>query len=113
MHELSITEDILRISLEHAGRAGAKRITDIHLVVGELSGVVDDSIQFYMDFLSPNTLAAGARLDFRHIHTRLRCRQCGREFEPQGMDWNCPTCQSLGGEIVAGKEFYVESIEVE
>lgn len=113
MHELSVTEEILRIALEHAERAGARRITDIHLVVGELSGVVDDSIQFYMDFLSPDTLAAGVKLDFRHVPARLHCRQCGHEFEPQGMDWNCPACHTLGGEIVAGKEFYVESIEVE
>ena len=113
MHELAITEQILHIALEHAERAGAQRITGIRLVVGDLSSVVDDSVQFYFDFLSPGTLAEGAQLHFARVPARLRCRQCGREFEPQGMDWRCPTCETLGGDVVAGKEFYLDSLEVE
>jgi hydrogenase nickel incorporation protein HypA/HybF len=113
MHELAITEQILHIALEHAQRARARRITGVRLVVGELSTVVDDSVQFYFDFLSPGTLAEGAQLHFERIATRLRCRQCGQEFEPQGMDWRCPECETLGGDVVAGKEFYLDSLEVE
>jgi len=113
MHELAITEEILRIAVSHAERVGAKRITGINLVVGDLSSVVDDSVQFYFDFLCPDTIAEGGKLHFRRISTRLRCRQCGLEFGPQGMEWHCPRCQALGGEVIAGQEFYVESIEVE
>lgn len=113
MHELAITEDILHIAVEHAEQAEAKRLTDIHITIGDLSSVVDDSVQFYFDFLSPGTLAEGAQLHFKRIRTRLRCRNCGQEFEPRGMDWRCPGCQALGGDVIAGKEFFVESIEVE
>jgi hydrogenase nickel incorporation protein HypA/HybF len=109
MHELTITEEILRIVKEHAGEA---RVTDIYLVIGELTSFVDDSIQFYFDLLSPDTVAAGATLHFRRIRTRFRCRQCGVEFAPQDHRWNCPTCGAMGGAVIAGKEFYVESIEV-
>ena len=112
MHELAITEEILRIAVEHAERAGAKRITDIHLVIGELSSVVDDSVQFYFDFTSPGTVAEGAELHFQRLPARLRCRQCGHEFEPDGTDWRCPACATMGGDVVAGREFYLESIEV-
>ena len=113
MHELAITEEILRIALEHAERARARRVTDINLVIGVLSSIVDDSVQFYFDFSSPGTIAEGARLHFRRIETRLRCRQCSQEFAPDGMDWHCPHCRALGGDITAGREFYLESIEVE
>jgi hydrogenase nickel incorporation protein HypA/HybF len=113
MHELAITEEILRIALEHAEQAGAEQLTDIHITIGDLSSVVDDSVQFYFDFLSPGTIAEGAQLHFDRVRTRLRCRECGTEFEPEGMDWRCPNCQALGGEVIAGREFYIESIEVE
>ncbi|MBN1642983.1 MAG: hydrogenase maturation nickel metallochaperone HypA [Anaerolineae bacterium] len=112
MHELAITEEILRIAVEHAGSAGAEHITDINLVIGDLSSVVDDSVQFYFDFVSPGTRAEGAMLHFRRVAATLRCYKCGREFTPQGRDWRCPACQALGGEVIAGREFYLESIEV-
>lgn len=113
MHELSVTEEVLRIVTEHAQRSKATRVTAIHLVIGQLAGFVDDCIQFYFDLLTPGTPAEGARLHFHRIPTRLRCRGCGQEFMPGDMNWRCPHCQMAGGEVVAGKEFYVESIEIE
>lgn len=114
MHELTVTQSILEIGLRHAGRAGARRILAIHLVIGDLTGFVDDSIQFYFDFLSRNTLAEGARLRFERIAPRIRCRACETEYAPPDSRlWACPICGTLGGEIVAGREFSVASIEIE
>jgi len=113
MHELSITQHILDIVTRHAQRADAKRVTSINLVVGELTGFVDDSIQFYFDMLSPDTLAHGARLCIRRVPALVHCTDCGEEFSPQGYSWLCPKCQATGGEIVSGRELLVESIEVE
>jgi hydrogenase nickel incorporation protein HypA/HybF len=112
MHELPVTEDILRIVSAHAQKAGAQRVTCINLVIGELTSFIDDSIQFYFEMLSPGTPAEGATLHFQRIKTRFRCRQCSREFEPEDRNWVCPACGTLGGDVIAGKEFYVESIEV-
>ena len=113
MHEMAVTQEVLRIVEEHAEEAGAERVTDIHLVIGDLTSFVDDSIQFYFDFLTPGTVAEGAELHFRRIPTRFKCRECGAEFEPEGHDWHCPECGAVGGDVIAGKEFFVESIEVE
>ncbi len=113
MHELPVTESILEIIQEKAAQAGASRITRINLVLGAWSGLVDDCIQFYFDILSEGTPAEGATLSFQRIPACFRCRSCGVEFEPPEYDWSCPQCGSLGGELIAGREFYVESIEVE
>jgi hydrogenase nickel incorporation protein HypA/HybF len=113
MHELAITEDVLRVAIDHAQRAGARRIVTISLVVGDLSSVVDDSVQFYFDFLSRDTIAQGATLRFQRVAPKLRCRECGHEFPMRDMDWTCPACEALGGEVVAGKEFFLDTIEVE
>jgi len=113
MHEYSITESILSVALEKAGAANASRITRINLVVGGLSGVVSECVQFYFDFLSKDTIAGGAKLFFEVKPTRLRCLKCDKVFTPPDQDWNCPDCHEMGIEIVSGRECYMESIEVE
>ncbi len=114
MHELSVTQGILDIALRHAQRAGAQRILAINLIIGDLTGFVDDSIQFYFDFLSKDTLAQDARLNFERIAPRTCCFACGAEYTPPNSRlWSCPECGALGGEVVAGREFSVASIEVE
>lgn len=114
MHELTITQSILDIALRHAKQADAQRILAINLVIGELTGFVDDSIQFYFSFMSENTLAQDARLNFKRIPPRARCHACGAEYTPPNSRiWTCPECEALGGEVIAGREFSVSSIEVE
>ncbi len=112
MHELPVTRSILEIVERHAAAAGAARVIRIHLVVGELTGFVPDSIQFYFDLLSRGSRAEGAALLIEQEPGRIRCTQCDRTYKPQdGMIWTCPECGALGGEVVAGKDMYVKSIE--
>lgn len=111
MHELPITQSILDIALRHAGEA--KCVTKINLVIGDLSSVVGDSVSFYWDLLSKNTIAEGAILHFERINTRFLCTACQNEYEPKAKEFRCPNCESDQVIILAGKEFQVESIEVE
>jgi hydrogenase nickel incorporation protein HypA/HybF len=113
MHEMAVTQSILDIAVRHALQAGASRITHINLVIGEMSGVVDDSVQFYFDFLSQDTIAQGAKLVFDRRPAVYRCGECGTTFHPQGLDWACPACEALAFEVVSGREFQVDSIEVQ
>ena len=113
MHELSVTQQILDIAVEKAAEAGATSIKRINLVIGDMSSIVDDSVQFYFDFLSRDSLAKGAELNFRRIPVKVRCRHCNHEFTPAKESWECPNCGRFEIEIVAGNEFYLDSIEVE
>ena len=113
MHELPVTRDILAIVEDYAAAAGAERVTRVHLVVGELTGFLPDSIQFYFDLLSQGSRAAGATLCIEQEPGRVRCAQCNRTYRAQeGTIWTCPGCGALGGEVVAGRDVYVRSIEV-
>ena len=113
MHELSITESILSIALEQAKAVPASKVTKIDLTIGELSGIVDECVQFYFDLLSKDTVAAEASLSFHRPPTKLRCRNCATTFSPDNLDWACPNCREQKIEIISGRECYVESIEVE
>jgi hydrogenase nickel incorporation protein HypA/HybF len=113
MHELAVTESILEITLRHANKAQARRVTNLYLVVGQLSSIVDDSVQFYWDIISKDTTAEGATLHFRRVSVELLCLKCGNRYTPGGDDFACPTCGSEQIRVVAGEEFYLDSIEVE
>jgi hydrogenase nickel incorporation protein HypA/HybF len=111
MHELSVTESLLKVVIKHAGEG--VRILRIHLVVGEMASVVDDSVQFYFDFLAQNTPAEGAELVFRRVPVTLDCPECHHQWQPETADWSCPTCGVARAAVISGREFYVDSIEVE
>ena len=113
MHELSITQSILSVVLEKAKVAQAGKITKINLTIGELSGIVDDCVQFYFDIISKDTIAAEASLSFDRPPTKLRCRNCATTFSPDNPNWACPNCQEQTIEIISGRECYVSSIEVD
>jgi hypothetical protein len=58
--------------------------------------------------LNKGTLARGMRLTFEWRPVRLRCLTCGQAFPLQD-DLTCPTCQMVGGDMVAEREFYMDS----
>lgn len=113
MHELAVTQHMLDIALEQARAVQAKKVSKINLVIGEMSSIVDDCVQFYFDFLSQDTIASGAILAFQRVSTQLRCRNCATIFTPGDLNWACPGCHQWDVEIIAGREFYIDSIEVE
>lgn len=113
MHELSVTTSILEIALRHAEQANAAQVTDVYLVIGQMASIVDDSVQFYWDMISENTLAASAQLHFRRIPAELECQACGHHYHLGDTEMVCPNCNHLGFKFVAGNEFYVEAIGVE
>jgi hydrogenase nickel incorporation protein HypA/HybF len=85
MHELAVTQGILDLVLETAQQHGARRITVIDLVVGELSSIVDDSVQFYFDILSQGTPAQEAKLSFRRKPAHVVCWDCGHQLVPASL----------------------------
>jgi len=113
MHELSITQSILSIALEKANEVQAGKVTKINLIIGELSGVVNDCVEFYFDLLSKDTIAAEASLSFERTPNKLRCRSCATVFSPNNLDWACPNCHEVKVEIISGRECHIESIEVD
>jgi len=114
MHELVVTENILNIATCHANQASAQRVTDIHITLGQLSSIVDDSVQFYWDIISKGTVCEGAILHFNRIPAEMACLNCGQQYylDEAGLQ-PCPSCQSTQIKLIAGDEFWLDSIEIE
>ena len=113
MHELYATQAILEKAIQKAGEEKAKRITNLYLVVGEISTYSDESVQFYWDQICKNTIAENAKLHFRHVQAELQCMACFTKYTPQEGEIVCPSCGSAGAKILAGEEFFMEALDVE
>ena len=117
MHELSVTQSILDIALKNAG---TRKVKQINLVIGQFSSIVDDSVQFYWEFISKDTAAEGSLLHFERILGEMTCQNCGHAFRPEDdafrptdETFDCPSCSSPFVKITKGEEFQVDSIDVE
>ena len=112
MHELSITQNILDLAIEEATKHGATKITKITLKLGKLTQVVPDCVEFYLDLLGKDTIAAGVKLEVDWVPLVVRCQTCATETTLEEYDFICPQC---GGpsDIVSGRELFIDSIEVE
>ena len=113
MHELSIMQSALSLALDQARQAGAVRVHKIRLRIGALSGVVPDALEFAFEALVPGTLAEGAKLAIEHVPARFWCATCTREFQSDDMFAECPDCHGLSGELRAGREMELASLEID
>ncbi len=113
MHELAVTESILNITLRHAETHHAIKVTDIYLVIGQWSTIIDDSIQFHWDILAENTIAQNAKLHFERIPVELFCLDCSNTYAPTDEELVCPNCGSVRIKVIKGDEFNIDAIEIE
>jgi hydrogenase nickel incorporation protein HypA/HybF len=95
MHELAVTESILEIAMQEAVAHAASKVTDIYLSLGQLSSIVDESVQFYWmssaKGRSPNVLSCTSPIS-QHAYaakTVERNLDLTEELTP------CPSCQVL------------------
>ncbi len=62
MHELSITQELLRIIDEKAREAGVAQVHRVHLRIGRYAGVVEDALLFSFEVLSHDSITGGAEV---------------------------------------------------
>jgi hydrogenase nickel incorporation protein HypA/HybF len=106
-------QSALSVALESARQAGASRVHEIRLRIGALSGVVPDALEFAFEALTPGTPAEDAKLTIERVPARFWCGTCIREFQADDMFAECPDCHSLSGELRAGREMEVASLEID
>jgi hydrogenase nickel incorporation protein HypA/HybF len=116
MHELPITESILKIVLKHAETNNVRQVVTIHLQIGKLSDLQDEWIQRYFDYLSKGTVAQGAELKIERMPIRVQCDVCSNSYETEVAklgDLVCPACGEKGGTLLSGREYYIKDMEVQ
>ena len=113
MHEIDITQHILKDVLDIAHKHKAKKVTEIHLLLGPFCGFVPECIQIYMDVLSKDTICQGVKIKVKEIPLKVYCNTCHQESQIDRKHIECPYCHSLDLKRLSGNECLIESIEVE
>lgn len=113
MHELSLTQNIVDLAVEHAEREDAKKILSITLEIGALSGVIAEAVEFAFDVCSKGTLAEGAALHIHRIAGKGRCLDCHKETELTTLTHICRHCGSLALETLQGQEMKFTELEID
>ena len=112
MHEFGLAESTLTLALETAQKQGARRILEVRMQIGALSGVVSEAFEFAFGALAENTIAAGAELVIEHVPVSCFCCKCGREFETDVYAYQCPACGEASDDVRRGRELNLVSMEV-
>ncbi|UWG96311.1 hydrogenase maturation nickel metallochaperone HypA [Dehalobacter sp. DCM] len=115
MHEMAITESVVEIVLKHADVAGAKKVVQVRLKIGEIRDIIHDMMEKCFRYIARGTIADEAQLEIIKVPLVVRCTACGqanREYISNYANMTCHHCGSHELELVSGNEFFIEDIKI-
>jgi hydrogenase nickel incorporation protein HypA/HybF len=110
---MAIARNIVNIAVAAAEKEGARKITGVNVVAGELRGIVPSQLVFNFGLMAENAIASGAYLNLEITPVMGECKKCGGTFMVKDCRYVCPTCQGEDIHTVSGTELRVKDIEVE
>lgn len=112
MHEVGVMQQALDMAVDNARRSGGEKIHRMTLRIGDLSGVVPDSLSFAFEIITQGTMAEGAELAVERVPALCYCPVCERMYEPPIPLLDCPTCSQPSADIRQGREIDLTSVEI-
>ena len=112
MHEVAVAQRMVEIALSAADENGGGCIVAARLLLGKLTCVDPETLDFAFGVVTRGTLAEGCRLEIVRIPARLRCGSCRSEHERELLD-PCTVCGAVGGEVLQGRELRLDAIDLE
>jgi hydrogenase nickel incorporation protein HypA/HybF len=114
MHELGVADEIVKITLKHAGMNNARQVVAIRLKIGELSHLTEDILTNVLHHLGSGTIMENAEVSIKWLPITLQC-ECGTLYpvkKTEIVNSPCPNCGGQKFSFVSGREFFIEEIEV-
>lgn len=111
MHEVSIIENVIKIVLEKAIENKFTKVNKVSLKIGELSGVMPESLNFAFKSCTIETLLEGSTLEIERVSAMAECMDCNQVFPINHFNKLCPCCNKFCSSIISGYELYINTIE--
>jgi hydrogenase nickel incorporation protein HypA/HybF len=114
MHEATVAAGILDIVQQHVWGADAPRVRAVRVRIGDLAGVVPDSLGFCFDAIVAGTEYASAFLAIDRIPARGVCGECGESAAIDSLPpFVCPLCGSPFLTVTSGDDLSVVDVELD
>ncbi len=113
MHEYTIVQSLIESCEEHVSENNAKKVTQVILKIGVLSGIEIDQLQIAFDTFKSNTVCDEAQLVINIQKIKILCKNCNNEQELETNEFHCPKCKSFELKVLDGEEMFLMSLELE
>ena len=112
MHEATLAENIIKISLDIAEKNHAKKISAVGLKLGKMSGVEVEALNLSFEVLTRGTPAENAKLRLEKIPIRAQCNTCKKFFTLENFNFFCPECDGILI-LQSGRELLIDFVDCE
>ena len=115
MHELSLAENIMQIIEETALEQKFTRDTRVKTVwleIGQLACVEQESLRFYFDVVTQDSIAQQAKLEIIEIAGQALCNQCDHNVPITTHYEACPHCGNYALRVIQGDGMQIKELEV-
>jgi hydrogenase nickel incorporation protein HypA/HybF len=113
MHEIGYALDLIEHIEKAARDAGDAKVIRVKVKLGLEKGVRPENLRMAFDWAKKDTIAEDAELEIETVPITLHCTLCDHIHVTEEVLDECPHCGALGGEILSGDEFLIESVEME
>ena len=113
MREHDIMQAAFQQVMERLGEGDPARVNMIHFARGEMFELDEPFIQEAWTKIRKASGLEQAQIIFRLIEAEVQCMACFEKYHPKDGKIHCPNCGSFGAKILAGEEFYLDSIETQ
>jgi hydrogenase nickel incorporation protein HypA/HybF len=114
MHEASVATGILDIVRQHVPAADALRVRAVRVRIGDMAGVVPDSLGFCFEAIVSGTEYASAFLEIDRVPARGVCGECGLAAAIDSLPpFMCPSCSSPFITVTSGDDLAVVDVELD
>lgn len=112
MHELSIATSILKTTKQEVEKLKGKKVEEIYLEIGKISGIEISSLDFVWDSCMKGTALENAKVYITEPEGFARCAECDHGFKISKIYDSCEKCGSPFKEIIKGKEMKIKKLVV-
>ena len=113
MHEISLAENILQLIEDASLEQSFTQVKTVWLEIGQLACVEQESLRFYFNVGTQDSIAQQARLEIIEIAGQAICNQCNREIFVASYYEACPHCGNSALQVIQGNGMRIKEMEVE